>query len=73
MDVTLYNEAVSGSMAQAVMFAIFGFAPPLQLPGAPPRPGEGAREGREGRESRESRESRAQRLGAARAPARTDD
>lgn len=36
MDVTLYNEAVSGSMAQAVMFAIFGFAPPLQLPGAPP-------------------------------------
>jgi C-terminus of AA_permease len=46
---------------------------PLQLPGAPPRPGEGAREGREGREGRESRESRAQRLGAARAPARADE
>jgi len=39
MDVTLYNEAVSGSMAQAAMFVLFGFAPPLQLPGAPPPAG----------------------------------
>lgn len=38
MDVTLYNEAVSGSMAQAALSVLFGFAPPLQLPGAPPPP-----------------------------------
>jgi len=36
MSVTLYNEAVSGSMAQAVMAVLFGFAPPLALPGAAP-------------------------------------
>ena len=36
MDVTLYNEAVSGSMSEAVLQTVFGFAPPLALPGAPP-------------------------------------
>ena len=36
MAVTLYNEAVSGSMAHAVVQTLFGFSPQLELPGAPP-------------------------------------
>ena len=33
---TLYNEAVASSFANAAITALFGFAPPAELPGGPP-------------------------------------